>query len=212
MPKLNWRWLLALSSIPSFAVLFFVGFIPESPRYLCMKGRVTDARNVLQKIALLNKTDLPSGILICDRTTRIDEELSTAEEILLLSSTRNKTTYLKSGFSNFIMLFSSRLIRTTFLLWMLFFGNSFSYYGIVLLASELSSSQSKCGSTTLLSENFQDSTTLYSDVFITSLAGVSFWCPLIWDSASRTFLASWSCVYYPLTMCLIFLQSFLGFF
>ncbi|KAJ0031186.1 hypothetical protein Pint_13865 [Pistacia integerrima] len=36
MPRLNWRWLLALSSVPSFAVLLLFGLAPESPRYLCM--------------------------------------------------------------------------------------------------------------------------------------------------------------------------------
>ncbi|KAK0572752.1 hypothetical protein LWI29_036677 [Acer saccharum] len=51
MPRLNWRWLLALSSVPSFAVLLFHGLSPESPRYLYMKGRSADAQHVLEKLA-----------------------------------------------------------------------------------------------------------------------------------------------------------------
>ncbi|KAI9191049.1 hypothetical protein LWI28_002796 [Acer negundo] len=131
MPRLNWRWLLALSSVPSFAVLLFHGLSPESPR--------------------------------------IDEEFVNADHTPLLFSTTNKTTVVKSGFSSFSRLLSSRLIRTTFLLWVLFFGNSFLYYGIILLTSELSSGKTKCGSTLLLLGDSQDAS-LYINVFVTSLA------------------------------------------
>lgn len=51
----------------------------------------------------------------------------------------------------------------------MYFGNTFSYYGIVLLTSELSSEQRKCISRAVLAENVQDSS-LYIDVFITNLA------------------------------------------
>ncbi|KAJ4709140.1 Organic cation/carnitine transporter 7 [Melia azedarach] len=61
MPRWNWRWLLALSAIPSFIVLIFISFMPESPRYLCTKGRIIDAYNILEKIAQFNRVDLPSG-------------------------------------------------------------------------------------------------------------------------------------------------------
>ncbi|KAJ4709139.1 Organic cation/carnitine transporter like, partial [Melia azedarach] len=155
MPRLNWRWLLALSAIPSFILLILTSFMPESPRYLLTKGS-----------------------LISDRTTKLGEEFATSEETPLLTSTTNKTTELKSGFSSFLMLFSPRLFRATILLWIIFFGNSFIYYGIVLLTSSLSSTQSKCSSSTLLSENVRDAN-LYLDLFITGLAelpGVSFSC------------------------------------
>lgn len=37
MPRLGWRWLLALSSLPSIAMLLLYSLVPESPTYLCMK-------------------------------------------------------------------------------------------------------------------------------------------------------------------------------
>lgn len=172
MPILTWRWLLALSAIPAFVLLIFIVFMPESPRYLCTKGRITDAHNILDKIAQFNQTSLPSGNLTSDGTNDLDEEFSTSEETPLLSSARKRTTVRKSGFSSFLMLFSPRFFKTTILLWVLYFGNSFVYYGIVLLASELSSSQSKCSSSILLSENVQDAS-VYINVFITSFAGLS---------------------------------------
>ncbi|GFY80563.1 major facilitator superfamily protein [Actinidia rufa] len=169
MPRLNWRWLLALSSVPSFMALLFYGFTPESPRYLCMKGRITDAHKILEKIARVNRKTLPSGRLVSDQNISLDEEFAPSEDSHLLCPTGNKTKVFKAGFSSLLILFSSKLIRTTLSLWILFFGNAFSYYGIILLTSELSSGQSKCGSIALHSENSHGDS-LYVDVFITSLA------------------------------------------
>jgi MFS family permease len=45
----NWRWMLGLETLP--AVLYFVGlfFVPESPRWLLLKGREEEAREVLTR-------------------------------------------------------------------------------------------------------------------------------------------------------------------
>lgn len=172
MPRLNWRWLLGLSSVPAFALILLYGLVPESPRYLCVKDRVTDAQQILEKIAVLNQTKLPSGMLISDRTSEQDEEFASPNDIPLLSSSMHKTMDCKRAFSSFLMLFSPKFIQTTLLLWLLFFGNSFSYYGIILLTSKLSIGQSKCNLTSVRSDNSQESS-LYIDVFITSLAGMS---------------------------------------
>ncbi|XVF19137.1 hypothetical protein REPUB_Repub11eG0083100 [Reevesia pubescens] len=172
MPRLNWRWLLAFSSVPSFALLVFYGFAPESPRYLCMKDNTSDALQILEKIASVNQTKLPPGILVSGKSSAEDEESapSTSEDMSpLLSSQSKNIMQSKSGFSSFFMLFSSELIQTTLLLWVLFFGNSFSYYGIILLTSQLSSGESGCFSIFSSYRNLQD-TGLYEDAFITSLA------------------------------------------
>ncbi len=46
----NWRWMFSLQSVP--ALLFFFGlfFVKESPRWLMMKNREMEARQVLQRI------------------------------------------------------------------------------------------------------------------------------------------------------------------
>ncbi|XP_044472047.1 organic cation/carnitine transporter 7-like isoform X2 [Mangifera indica] len=170
MPRLNWRWLLALSSVPSFVVLFLLGLSPESPRYLCMKGRTADALHVLEHMAQLNGQKLPNGMLVSNKTAW-DEEFGTPGHVHLLTLDVNKTTQPKSGFSTFLMLFSPRLIRTTVLLSILLFGNSFAYYAIVLFVSELSSAEKTCSSTMLLAKNLQSSS-LYIESFVTSLAEV----------------------------------------
>ncbi|XVF19135.1 hypothetical protein REPUB_Repub11eG0083000 [Reevesia pubescens] len=170
MPRLNWRWLLGFSSVPSFALLLFYGVAPESPRYLCMKDKTSDALKILEKIASVNQTKLPPGILVSGKSSAEDEEYTSSEDTIpLLSSMSKNIMQSKSGFSTFSMLFSSKLIETTLLLWVLFFGNSFSYYGIILLTSKLSSGESGCVSTILSYRNVQDNG-LYVDSFITSCA------------------------------------------
>lgn len=167
MPRLGWRWLLVLSSLPSFVLLVFNGVIPESPRYLCMKSRTTEAYNILQKGALLNQQELPPGMLVSHSTSELNEEFASSEDANLLSA-RRKTLISESKTSNVSVIFSPKLIRTTLLLWLLFFGNTFSYYGIILLTSELSGGKSDCSTTAHL-KNTKDAS-LYLDVFVTSFA------------------------------------------
>ncbi|MBA0583603.1 hypothetical protein Gorai_014453, partial [Gossypium raimondii] len=172
MPRLNWRWVLAFSAVPSFALLILYGVAPESPRYLCMKGNTSDALRILEKIASVNQTKLPPGVLVSGRSNDKDEESAPSENTApLLPSLSKSTTQSKSGFSSFFMLFSSKLIRTTLLLWVLFFGDSFSYYGIILLTSKLSSGQSTCFPSLQSNINPQDDG-LYLNAFITSMAGI----------------------------------------
>ncbi|KAL6985056.1 hypothetical protein U1Q18_018435 [Sarracenia purpurea var. burkii] len=169
MPGLGWRWLVALSSLPCIIVLLSYVLIPESPRYLCMKGRMSEAQTVLEKVAALNKTKLPPGILVSDQSEDLNEEIPLSEDIHLLTRRPKKIKDSETSSSSTLALFSPKLIRTTFLLWSVFFGITFSYYGIVLLTSQLSSGESTCSSITSLSENLHDAS-LYINVFITSLA------------------------------------------
>ncbi|XP_043713994.1 organic cation/carnitine transporter 7 [Telopea speciosissima] len=174
MPTLGWRWLLALSSLPSSVLLFFYGITPESPRYLCMKDRTSEALDVLEKVARVNRTKLPLGLLVSDHKIELDGKNTLSEDTHLLSP-RNETATPKNrnskegGINSLVMLLSPNLIRSTLLLWVVFFGNAFSYYGLVLLTSQLSSGISKCKQTALHSENSRDAN-LYRDVLITSFA------------------------------------------
>lgn len=153
LPRLGWRWLLLLSSLPSFMALIFYISIPESPRYLCMRGEISDASKILEKIANTNKRSLPFGTLI-----------TTKYETHSLCSVRNKPAVLKAGLLSILNLLSSNLIRISLPLWLVFFGNAFSYYGVILLTSKLITGQDSC----LTSSS--GGWSLYKEVFITSLA------------------------------------------
>jgi MFS transporter, SP family, sugar:H+ symporter len=45
-----WRWMFWMQVIPATFYLLTLLFIPESPRYLVLKGRVADAKNVLTRL------------------------------------------------------------------------------------------------------------------------------------------------------------------
>jgi len=106
LPTLGWRWLLGISTIPLALLLLFFPFLPESPRYLLIVGKREEAAELLEKIAKTNKKELPPGKLV-----RAPENVQHARILDLLTP-------------------SLRLL--SFLLWIIWFANSFVYYGLVL--------------------------------------------------------------------------------
>ncbi|XP_050380941.1 organic cation/carnitine transporter 7 isoform X2 [Argentina anserina] len=173
MPTLGWRWLLALSAFPSSLLLVFYWVVPESPRYLCLKGRTTEAITILEKVARLNGTKLPSGILVSDLTVELSEKSSPSEDTKLISPGTNEEVTPKpmesnmGGISSLLALLSPNLVKSTLLLWVVFFGNAFSYYGLVLLTSELNA-HSQCVPNEVQSVASQDIN--YRNIFIASFA------------------------------------------
>ncbi|KAG9131971.1 hypothetical protein Leryth_017176 [Lithospermum erythrorhizon] len=187
MPRLGWRWLTLTSCLPPLTVLLIGCIIPESPRYLCLKGKTTEAYQVLEKVALFNRTKVPPGDLIFSPLMQKDEEYGSSENVPLLDSIGKKTGHSRSQFSSVLMLFSPKLLKTTLLVFVLCFGNLFAYYGIIFLTSELSSGQSRCSPRLDVPENTQQVATSYADIFINSLAELpsAFIAAAIVDRAGR---------------------------
>lgn len=48
--ELAWRWMLGMEILPALAFLVMLHFIPESPRWLFLKGREQEANAVLEKV------------------------------------------------------------------------------------------------------------------------------------------------------------------
>ncbi|GJZ02139.1 organic cation/carnitine transporter 7 isoform X1 [Tanacetum coccineum] len=173
MPTLGWRWLLGFSSLPSLLLLIFYRVVPESPRYLCLKGRTTEALTILEKVAKTNGQTLPPGILVSDHEIELSEKSTESEDAHLLPQTKfidekpQIIDHSKKDVSTLGLLFSPELVKPTLLLWVVFFGNAFSYYGLVLLTTELHNGRNSCGPTELQSTHEEVS---YKDVFITSFA------------------------------------------
>ncbi|OWM81921.1 hypothetical protein CDL15_Pgr007960 [Punica granatum] len=105
--------------------------------------------------------------------TRVSQNIP-SEDVKLLSPRRDEGEDQKSldhssvGLSSLSMLLSPTLLKSTLLLWVVFLGNAFSYYGLVLLTTELSKGRNQCSSNDLYSEKSNDVS--YRDVFITSFA------------------------------------------
>jgi MFS family permease len=162
MPILGWRWLLALSSTPCFILLIFSSVIPESPRYLCARGKISEAMLVLERIARMNNKALPPGT-VTSEPKRIDDnyDLSVTTVLLMTEDRFDDDTSTKSNSKNIFKAFWSRdLIRPTLLLWLVHFASYFAYYGVVYLISELSSGRSQ-----------PKDSSLYRNVLVTSFAG-----------------------------------------
>ncbi|PKA65830.1 Organic cation/carnitine transporter 7 [Apostasia shenzhenica] len=178
MPRLGWRWLLALSSLPSFLLLIFYCITPESPRYLCMKGRKSEAMQVLECMAKINKKVLPSGELTSDCFVEVDEHVENTDDhrdgrmIPGRKDGFSSVGYVKSKLrliGTLSKLLSKKLLRSTLLLWVAFFGNVYAYYGVILLTSALNDGSADC-SATKMHKNSMEGSSLYKNVFITSLA------------------------------------------
>ncbi|XP_021773852.1 organic cation/carnitine transporter 7-like [Chenopodium quinoa] len=165
MPRLGWRWLLGLSALPSFVLLIFYLITPESPRYLCLKGRKAEAFQVLEKMAKVNGKELPPGILATDMEL---EEQNFVEDDGAVSKNWKDTEM--SVQRSIMILLSPKLIRTTILLWVVFFGNSLAYYGLVLLTTQLNN-DNVCGpNKNNVEDNSPGAGINYKEVFITSIA------------------------------------------
>ncbi|XP_040275623.1 LOW QUALITY PROTEIN: synaptic vesicle 2-related protein [Bufo bufo] len=117
MPTLGWRWLLILSALPLmlFSVLCF--WLPESARYDVLSGNQEKALATLKRIATENGAPMPLGKLILSR----QEDRGKIQD-----------------------LFSPQFRCTTLLLWFIWFSNAFSYYGLVLLTTELFQAGDAC--------------------------------------------------------------------
>lgn len=132
-----------------------------------------DATVILERIARMNKGTLPPGVLIFRPEKHVDNNLGTSETALLIAEDNTgieeDTSSKSSGIVAFQALWSYDLIRSTFLLWFIYLANYFTYYGVILLTSELSNGKRRCASvrTHLMQPN---SGNLYRDVLVTSLA------------------------------------------
>ncbi|KAJ1622918.1 major facilitator superfamily domain-containing protein [Pavlovales sp. CCMP2436] len=112
MPWLGWRYLLGASALPAVLLLCAGPWIPESPRYYVSRGRQAEAQVSLEMAAISCGVTLPCGKL-ADR-----------------SATSNETAKASD-------LFSPELRRLTVSQWGLWFAAAFTYYGCVLITTEL---------------------------------------------------------------------------
>lgn len=73
----SWRWMLGLETLPAVVYFFSLLSVPESPRWLAMRGRQTEALAVLQRIRTRVQADTDLAAICASLTT--DAERSTAQ-------------------------------------------------------------------------------------------------------------------------------------
>lgn len=110
IPVYGWRTAFFVGALPALFAAYLRKAVPESPRYLESVGRIEEAD------ALVTEMERQAGITVENNKDNIDESNYTYEKI--------KVPFLK--------LWSSRYIKTTIVLWIIWFGINFGYYGFVL--------------------------------------------------------------------------------
>ncbi|XP_046592505.1 organic cation transporter protein isoform X1 [Neodiprion lecontei] len=94
----DWRYLQIAITIPSLAFLVYWWFIPESARWLLTKGRVEEAKDLLQKASAENGVDLPKdtldNLLTSDSDSKPDMNEPTLLDLFRYPNLRNKSLLL----------------------------------------------------------------------------------------------------------------------
>lgn len=102
----NWRILVGIAGTPGILIFLSRIFVPESPRYCMVHGRMEEAEKIVQDISKMNKSPPPKGKLVfhCKKTNH-------------------------SFWSSLIGLFDRRIVLTTLLLWIIWFCLSYGSWG-----------------------------------------------------------------------------------
>ena len=183
LSTLGWRWLLVFSSVPLFVLVFGYPWLPESPYWLVAKKRFEEAEYLVTKIAKYNKIESPFEVNFKpqqandhepnsvnvqgpDDTNSIDSQKSFVMEVKAAGA-----RMASAVMDTLHKVFSKRLALTTSLLWLIWFANATTYYGLVLLTTSLQTSDGKDGKPRCTDEGeaaFTSSS--YTAIFITALA------------------------------------------
>ncbi|KAL9656232.1 hypothetical protein ABK040_007847 [Willaertia magna] len=108
-----WRYLVGVCSVPMFLMLIAVPFLPESPRFLTLKGKTEKAENVFKRVAFWNRKGKFLAKIKSEDTT---------------SDGKKKVT------GSFLQLFSSaKMTISTICIFILWWCGSLAYYGVYIL-------------------------------------------------------------------------------
>ncbi|XP_046579593.1 organic cation transporter protein-like [Haliotis rubra] len=117
----NWKWLHLATAALTFPYLFTWFVVPESLRWLSVKGRLEAAKSVINKMAALNKKPIPDTSIL---------ELIAKEDKTEGEKTRN--------YSYLDLMRTKKLSKKTFFSCFIWFSCSVVYYGIAFGLKNLS--------------------------------------------------------------------------
>ena len=107
IPVYGWRWAFWIGAVPALFAAVLRMAIPESPRYLESVGKTAEAN------ALVSRMESQAGI-----------DAGYNEKDGMPTSDKTRVAFLE--------LWSNKYLRTTIVLWIIWFGINFGYYGFVL--------------------------------------------------------------------------------
>jgi len=136
MDWLGWKAMALFTCGPSFLAVILVYWLPESPLWLTITHQPMKAAAVLQQMVAFNRSPV-----------QIDEE-----KLAAMADTPN----IKHNAADVKLLFSRHLWMSTICIWLVWFGDSMIYYGLMLVTPEY------------LAESGTGN--VYRDIFITTLS------------------------------------------
>ncbi|CAL1262989.1 unnamed protein product, partial [Larinioides sclopetarius] len=111
----DWFWIEIAITVPCILLLLTCWILPESPRWLMVKGKMKEAEKILIKAAKINGKKI----------SNLDSELRT---VMDSAQKAYKPSEASKGFIDLVS--SPGLWRNTLNIWFLWFVNSFTYYGL----------------------------------------------------------------------------------
>ncbi len=111
LPAYGWRWAFAVGAVPALYAAYLRRALPESPRYLAERGRAAEADAIVRRV-----------------------ERASGGALLTLART---VAPVRAGTSRIADLFRAEYRRRTAMLWILWLGIVFTYYGIFLYVPTL---------------------------------------------------------------------------
>jgi putative MFS transporter len=111
LPNCGWRWVFAVGALPALYAAYLRTALPESPRFLAERGRSAEADAIVRRV-----------------------ERASGGALLTLARV---VAPARAGRSRIADLFRPETRRRTSMLWILWFGIVFTYYGIFLYVPTL---------------------------------------------------------------------------
>lgn len=111
LPAYGWRWVFVVAALPALYAAYLRSALPESPRFLAERGRAAEADAVVRRV-----------------------ERASGGALLTLGRVAAPA---RAGRSRISDLFRREYRRRTAMLWFLWFGITFTYYGMFLYIPSL---------------------------------------------------------------------------
>ena len=113
IPVYGWRMAFFVGGVPALFAAFFRMAVPESPRYLESVGKTSESEDLLMTM---------------------EKQANITSQVKADPSASDKLAHIKASFLD---LWGKEYIRSTIVLWVIWFGINFGYYGFVLWTPSL---------------------------------------------------------------------------